>query len=261
MARARNIKPGYFINDDLAALGMAAQLLFAGLWCIADREGRLADRPVRIKAQVMPYYDVDVDELLNKLAEGGFIVRYEIDGCKYIQILKFKEHQNPHKNEAQSVIPPLSVKTPDEHNTSTVQVPEQNNTTPADSLNPITDSLKLIPDNTSPVGEGEDVDEIGGDEGKDFEYPEEFNQFWKLYPRKADKQAAFKKWMARKKEGHLPRDMLKAAINYAEECKKNKTEKNFIKHPKTFLGPDKPFLEFLGKEDELNGDDFKPYRG
>lgn len=254
MARARNIKPGYFINDDLAALGMAAQLLFAGLWCIADREGRLADRPVRIKAQVMPYYDVDVDELLNKLAEGGFIIRYEIDGCKYIQILKFKEHQNPHKNEAQSVIPPPSGKAPEEHCISTVQKPEEHYSTPADSLNPITDSFKLIPDNTSPVGEGEN-------EGKDFKYPEDFEEFWKAYPRTTDKQAAFKCWKTRKKEGHLPRDMLKAAIKYSEECRKKGTEKDYIKHAKTFLGPSKPFLEFLGKEDLGNGDDFKPYRG
>ena len=43
--RARNIKPGFFKNDALAELDFAGRLLFIGLWGIADRAGRLEDRP------------------------------------------------------------------------------------------------------------------------------------------------------------------------------------------------------------------------
>lgn len=50
MAGARNIKPGFFTNDVLAACDQLARLLFAGLWTVADRAGRLEDRPKRIKA-------------------------------------------------------------------------------------------------------------------------------------------------------------------------------------------------------------------
>ena len=50
MARARNIKPGFFANENLAECDPLARLLFAGLWCLADREGRLEDRPKRIAA-------------------------------------------------------------------------------------------------------------------------------------------------------------------------------------------------------------------
>jgi hypothetical protein len=49
MARARNIKPAFFKNEQLVELGMSTRLLFIGLWCLADREGRLEDRPKRIK--------------------------------------------------------------------------------------------------------------------------------------------------------------------------------------------------------------------
>ena len=73
MARSRNIKPGFFLNDELAECDPLARLLFAGLWCIADREGRLEDRPKRIKAEVLPYDDCDVDELLNQLAERSLL--------------------------------------------------------------------------------------------------------------------------------------------------------------------------------------------
>ena len=105
MARSRNIKPGFFLNDDLAECDPLARLLFAGLWCIADREGRLEDRPKRIKIEVLPYDNCDVDELLNQLAKQGFILRYEVGGNRYIQIVNFLKHQNPHKNEVKSVIP------------------------------------------------------------------------------------------------------------------------------------------------------------
>lgn len=39
MARARNIKPSFFKNEDLADLNPFDRLLFIGLWCLADREG------------------------------------------------------------------------------------------------------------------------------------------------------------------------------------------------------------------------------
>ena len=77
--RSRNIKPGFFANDELAELGPYAQLLFVGLWCLADREGRLKDRPKMIKAQIFPYYDPkpSIENLLNSLMDAGFILRYK----------------------------------------------------------------------------------------------------------------------------------------------------------------------------------------
>jgi len=145
MARSRNIKPGFFLNDELAECDPLARLLFAGLWCIADREGRLEDRPKRIKAEVLPYDDCDPDDLLNQLAQRGFIIRYEVDGNRYIQITNFKKHQNPHIKEAPSIIPPPPEQelTPEKHCTSTVQTPEKHDEDPADSLKLIPDSLNL----------------------------------------------------------------------------------------------------------------------
>ena len=107
MARCRNLKPTFFKNEDLADLPAEARLLFAGLWCWADRAGRLEDRPRRLKAEILPYSEVDVDDLLDKLAAfpGRFIVRYEVDGSPYIDIPGFATHQNPHQAEKASEIP------------------------------------------------------------------------------------------------------------------------------------------------------------
>jgi hypothetical protein len=69
--RARNIKPGFFKNEELATKDPLARILFEGLWCMADREGRLEDRPARIKAEVLPYDECDIEPLLSSLASGG----------------------------------------------------------------------------------------------------------------------------------------------------------------------------------------------
>lgn len=106
MPRARNIKPGFYKNEELAECSVWARFIFPGLWMMADREGRLEDRPKRIKAELLPFDTQPVEPLLAELAARGFIVRYQIDGASYIQISKFAEHQNPHYSEKQSVIKP-----------------------------------------------------------------------------------------------------------------------------------------------------------
>lgn len=154
MARSRNIKPGFFTNDELAECSPYARLLFAGLWTIADKEGRLDDRPKKIKALVLPFDTVDCDELLTQLHAKNFITRYSVEGSHYIQINNWKKHQNPHCKESASDIPeqvmqPTEIKeAPVKNSASKVQEPVENNLNPADSLNLIPDSLTLIPYNT-----------------------------------------------------------------------------------------------------------------
>lgn len=148
MARARNIKPGFYTNDVLAECEPLARILFSGLWCFADREGRLEDRPKKIKAEILPYDECNADDLLNQLEKHGFILRYTVGEYKYIQVLNFNKHQNPHVKESASTIP-----APDEHSARTVQAeekPERAGLIP-DSLNPITDSKENHAPEKSPA--------------------------------------------------------------------------------------------------------------
>src|SRR5215470_9638700 len=105
MARTRFIKPGFFMNEELAELPCEARLLFIGLWTIADRAGRLEDRPRKIKAAVFPYEDTDVDTLLGMLAGKQFLKRYRMKGLGYIEISNFVKHQKPHPKEPPSQVP------------------------------------------------------------------------------------------------------------------------------------------------------------
>ena len=82
-----------------------ARLLFIGLWTIADREGKLEDRPKRIKIEILPWDKCDVNALLQELHGQGLIMRYEVNGDKYILIPNFIKHQNPHQKEVSRGLP------------------------------------------------------------------------------------------------------------------------------------------------------------
>ena len=151
MARARNIKPGFFRNADLVELPMEARLLFIGLWTLADREGRLEDRPKQIKMEIFPADSVDCDALLMQLASTGMVARYEVDGKRYLQVVNFTKHQNPHRDEKASTVPDQKgnlatpAPAPKKHGANTVQAPgEDDARTVAIGLNP--DPGFLIPD-------------------------------------------------------------------------------------------------------------------
>lgn len=105
IVRTRDLKPGFFKNEVLAKLDPRARLLFAGLWCLADRDGRLEDRPARIAGEIFPYEKPPIEKLLATLADTGFITRYCVEGKDYIWLRTFKSHQNVHPHEKASVIP------------------------------------------------------------------------------------------------------------------------------------------------------------
>lgn len=220
MARSRNIKPGFFSNEDLADLDFAARLLFIGMWTEADREGRLEDRPKRLKMALFPADNVDIDGMLEALELKGFIRRYEASGVKAIQVVNWSKHQNPHVKEAASTIPAEGQHQPvqGEHGESTGQAPCENSSFPADSLS--LDSLNLIPDSLTPSSESlEDL----------------FDRFWRLYPRKVGKANAQKAWGKLKVHSALFDRMAAALAVWSVSADWTKDGGQFIPHPATWL--------------------------
>lgn len=104
--RIRALKPGFFKNEQLAELSPWHRLCFQGLWCCADRDGRLLDRPKRLKAEIFPYDDLHMDMLLWDLQRAGLIVRYAINGTPLVWIPTFQLHQHPRQDEAASELAP-----------------------------------------------------------------------------------------------------------------------------------------------------------
>ncbi|MBU8920749.1 MAG: conserved phage C-terminal domain-containing protein [Bacteroidales bacterium] len=99
----RTIRPGFFENEDLAELEPTTRLIFCGLWCMADREGILEDRPKKIKMALLPLDDFDPDKALDDLERIGMVTRYrDGHGQRLLFVVNFEKHQNCHPNEAES---------------------------------------------------------------------------------------------------------------------------------------------------------------
>jgi hypothetical protein len=114
LGHIRNIKPDFFIDEQLAKLGPLCRLLFIGLWTHADRAGRLENRPDRLRAIILPHDKLPpggVATLLGELAAtpGRFVILYQAGGRSLIQIRTFSEHQRPNHREPVSRIPPPPV--------------------------------------------------------------------------------------------------------------------------------------------------------
>lgn len=165
--RTRNIRPGYFTNDVLAALPALDRILFAGLWCLGDCQGRLEDRPRRIKAEALPYdSNYDYDAGLGRLRDAGFIVRYRVGEGAYIAIPKFHDHQylsaDERKKHSEIPAPPgtgdleaAPVAPREDHGSTTEVVPKSHGSAtevPREDFDRTTDNGQRTRDNGS--GEG-----------------------------------------------------------------------------------------------------------
>lgn len=100
----------------------------------------------------------------------------------------------------------------------------------------------------------EKIEDLPAQIPKKREYTKDFEAFWAEYPRQVDKGMAYKKYQARRRDGFSTEELLTAAKNYAALCRKKRTEQDYIKHPKTFLGDTMPFTQFLPKGIEPGGE-------
>lgn len=225
--RARSIKPGIFKNELLGTADPLFAQIFAGLWCLADREGRLEDRPLRIHVEINPYRpSASTVQALDWLVLHLFVIRYEAAGVKYLAIPNFRAHQQPHIKEPPSKIPAPSnqgdVAAPYKHSASTGVA----------ALTP--DSGLLTPDSPFPIPK------VRRAAAAPLAEPVEFVELQSLYPRRAGSQRwpdALKAIHARLAEGSTWHEILNGARRYAEFIRaigKERTE--FVLQAATFCG-------------------------
>lgn len=95
MANRRAIDSNIWDDDWFGQLSDRAQLLWIGLFSrMADDQGRIADNPVLIGRKIFPYKEIPSDEIDGYISElGSHIIRYEVNGKRYIQIVKWWENQ------------------------------------------------------------------------------------------------------------------------------------------------------------------------
>lgn len=221
MARARNIKPSFFQNEDLAEVPPEGQLLFIGMWMLCDRDGKMEWRPKRVRAALFPYTgaEVDVQGLAAELHRRGFIVLYTVNNVDYLKVVNFTKHQHPHQNEKSENLPE-----PDEANNlfnigsgaTLVKSPS-----PPVSARPLKESL-LRKDDTLKPPSGETM------------FEEVWKEVWARDPRekKQPKAAALKAYLTVIKKG-IPHAEVVEAVKRRLGVDKEGTE--YAPHLSTWL--------------------------
>lgn len=207
-----------------------ARLFFIGLWCQADRAGRLEDCPERLQFQICPYDvaagKVSAATMLKELTPK-FLTRYGREGKKYIQIKTFLKHQRPHHTEADSIIPP-----PDG---------DECGNKPSDNGYHLLGKEKekekeSIKERTSAPGPGSSSRKA---KGCSPICSARFDRFWAAYPRKVGKGAARKIWTKLNPSDDL---ILKMISSLEKQCSSSQWQKDggqYIPHPSTWLNQER----------------------
>lgn len=224
--------------DESTALGVLCHIWLWGVRDNVTSSGLMKNTSKEHIKNIFAYTipkDLDPQKVVDALIESEWID--EIEGSYYIH--DWSEHQKPWaqykaKTEAeterkrkQRLKKKLLSETPD-----TGQTDE--------------------PEEPPPKGDVEPPgDETAGDPPKSpaKAYTPAFEQFWAVYPRKDEKANAYKKYKARLNDGFSEEELLRAAMAYAAQCKKQQTEKCYIKLGKTFLSETTPFVDFLREGD------------
>ena len=207
------------MNEDMAEFKPLTRLLFIGLWTIADKEGRLENRPKRIKALCLPYDQINIEDSLGELDAAGFIYRYNDLGQdpngdlgqSYIQVVNWRKHQRPHHKEIESEIPCYQG---DTH----AQAKHDNLTPNKDGVNP-PDTLNLIPLTLNPTN------------GQN-----KFDLFWVLYPKKVKKKTSKDIWKRKRLDSKVDEITTDIQIRLVSDIR---WKGGFIPDPTTYLNQER----------------------
>jgi hypothetical protein len=101
--RMRVTKPDFWESEDIGDLSHFARLLLKAVWSYVDDNGVQKDSAVGIAAECFRFdlardpraTIATIGDGLASLWEAGFIIRYEVDGTRYIEAVDFKFWQNP----------------------------------------------------------------------------------------------------------------------------------------------------------------------
>src|SRR5690606_16464465 len=95
VARIRSIHPGFFTDEDLVSVSMAARLCVIGLGVEADDKGIFEWKPLMLKMRLFPADNIDMNEVLSELEDANIVRKFEIEGRHYGAIRNFRKFQKP----------------------------------------------------------------------------------------------------------------------------------------------------------------------
>ncbi|HYE10544.1 MAG TPA: hypothetical protein VEF53_10245 [Patescibacteria group bacterium] len=258
----RIIKESVCISEDIDELSSEEETFFYRIIVNCDDFGRMDARTQIVRAKCYPLKtdSISLDTIDNWLLvlSKKLVTLYEVNNKRYLQVNTWDKHQNIRAkeskypsmeegniiclhmisganicNQMQSNVPVSRYSILDTRYSNNMSAPEGAGVTVTPAEKP---ELKGGAQNLK-SGKGN--------------YTEEFEEFWRNYPRQVVKSKAFKQWQARLKEKVKAEDLIVAAKRYSVECKTKKLEEQFIKHPATFLGSDKAYEDYFTDKPKL----------
>ena len=203
----------------MVRLSPFARLLYIGMWnfTLCDH-GHVADDAMKLKLQVLPMDNIDIDALLAEIMAAGRVVRVaDKDGRSYLLVKRFEDHQK--------IDPRWKTRCPACSQVDSLAPVE----TPV-SLGELPVTPELSP--TLPLGR-EGMGRDGKKTPSSTATPsKEFDLFWIQYPRKVGKEAARKAFAKAMKK--TTADKVLSAVEDLRIRVAGK-DQQFTPHPATWL--------------------------
>tara|TARA_Y100000356_G_scaffold83647_1_gene69596 strand:+ start:10936 stop:11841 length:906 start_codon:yes stop_codon:yes gene_type:complete len=209
MARKRMIDPKFWTDDKCIELTSEGKLLFIGMWNFADDSGLLPNKSKQLKAQIFPASSItheQINELIVKLSDLGLIL-FGNKG-QLIKIKGWKNYQKinrptPSHYEFEPDDPDDSLNTHEQLTTNIIEYNRIEN-------NGIEKNIKVK----------DQIDEL-------------FEQFYKHYPRKVQKERAYK---AFKKLNNTDKELAISTLeDHVKYWSKSERSKEHIPHPASWI--------------------------
>ena len=93
----RMVDGGIWANEKFSEMPAMARLLQIGIINLADDQGRIKAHPAYLRSQIFPYDDVAIDDVrdwLERIANNGTVIIYEVDGKEYAQLAHWWDYQS-----------------------------------------------------------------------------------------------------------------------------------------------------------------------
>lgn len=265
----RIIKESICSSPTIDQLSWFEEAFFYRLMVNCDDYGRMDGRIPILKSRLFPLKDITkttVENALNKLSKVGLVARYEANGQPYLQLATWGKHQQIRNKKSKYPNPP---DTANETLSTSVEKSSEsicNQLKSSDNIcvsNPIQSNT-----NTNPIQYNTVLSNLvlnTADKTKDQLVSDAFDDFWDLYPKQTEKEAAKDAFHSLVDIGVFPADIVSAAMRLKRE--KVGTQARYYKKPADFLSFDimsKYLPKYLNKcpicqsdgfvhDDELNG--------
>tara|TARA_R100000808_G_scaffold6400_1_gene19029 strand:+ start:4651 stop:5514 length:864 start_codon:yes stop_codon:yes gene_type:complete len=227
--RNRILQKSFWTSSEIIELEIHERLLFLGMTNHADDEGIIKTAPRALKAKIFPADNMSVEKIENalfKMRELGLIIFNEdATLCRFVNWFEFQKINRPYPSKFNFVEEKKSDSVNIHGTFSEHSLPNNNNNS----------NNKKKKNNKNKTNKSV--------------FSNEFESFWKTYPRKVAKKKCYDKFNSLLIDFKLE-EIIEGSSLWIQYWKTAKTRNEYIPHPYTFLNQER----FIDIPDELQGD-------